>query len=519
MRKLSFERAILIVLILIVLISTSEAREKFITVHILKNPVSTGEVKPSTSFGFPSMVAAADNYYKAGDYEGAVKQYLTLTLQNTLSNQQKIHVYFRLGLCQYNLKKYDLAFDNFIKVTILNPNDSLAYNNAAVSAYEAKNLKKAIEMQQKALDTLAAVEYYYNMARMLEDNGEYDLAAKNFLAVAQGEQNISKIQHIDPVRVKEKAARLLPKQESMGYETLENIFIALKINDNRELLLVHENEMQLKKSDFIIRVENNKDFNNIVAEYDREDNDPYSLISSLVWTVYKEGKAIYKDNGEKMSYGVKDSGNYEVKLSIKYSGNKEIIVPKTVRIKEDSGTIDDNDKDKVEVIPTESQENRTYVHAIYEQLFESEFKVSSYGYTDKYNVVWGKDGGIETEYNTSLAVDKLTSLVVRNISNREGGLWASFDSLLDTENIKGKTVLVSFYARGISDNVELDISVRVKSNNMIASTNGVLNLPFKFKQKTMDIYIPEDAESFTLSIKASPNKEFNIDAFTIVVLE
>ncbi|MDF2533103.1 MAG: hypothetical protein K0Q65_2684, partial [Clostridia bacterium] len=113
MKKITFERAVLAVFILIILISTSSTTLKYINRGINKISKASKAPVASTntngSLGFPTLLMNANNLYKEGDFEGAADKYLALALNNALSLEQKAHVYFRLGICQYKLKKYDLA--------------------------------------------------------------------------------------------------------------------------------------------------------------------------------------------------------------------------------------------------------------------------------------------------------------------------------------------------------------------------------------------------------------------------
>ncbi len=514
MRKLTFERAILIVLIAIIFISTTEIREKFIDRYRNKDISYSEETQSGKNQGFPTMFLTADKLYNEGNYEAAINEYLTLTLNTVLSIEQKSRANFRLGICQYNLKSYKLAFDSFVKASSFNPSDSIIYNNAAVSAYNAKDIESAIEYQTKALEILPAVEYYYNLARMYEDDEQYELAVINYLTVAKAEQNLTETDKIDPVRIKEKIARLMPNSQS---PVVSNVLRVYKLKNTMDkVLTVGENEMQLKQGDFIVKVENQKLTKNIIAEYDRKKYDPYNLITEMLWTIYRDGKQIYKRSSDKISLNTAQGGNYEVKLNIKYNGNKENISSKIVRINNNESTIDIGKQDEITVKPPISVNTRTYEYAVYEQLFENNFDIKNNGYTDRFNVVWGKDVRVETQPNKKLAMDKVTSLIVDNQSNTDAGLWINLDSLLKEETIKGKTINISFYARAITDNADLNISVRVKSNNMIATTPKKFSLAFQFEQKSISIYIPEDASGFTLSIKTNSLEKFNIDRFVIV---
>lgn len=514
MKKITFERAILIVFLLIIIISTSETTGKFIDRYIksFNEPIVTSE--PSLNPGFPTMLMNADDLYKEGDYEAAADEYLAMTLNNTLSLEQKIHAYFRLGICQFNLKKYDMATNSFTKVTSLDPDDSIAYNNAAVSAYRSKDMVKALELQKKALNIFPAVEYYYNLARMYEDNEEYRLAANNFFVVVKGEQNITEIERIDPVRVKEKVAGLQSGVQSSTIEAVNNVLIALRIKDTRDIFTINDNEMKLKQGDFIVQVANLKNAKNIVAEYDRIKYDPYGLITELLWTVYKDGNVIYKKSSDKISVNASAGGNYEVKLNIKYNGNEEMASSKTVRIEENKSTIDNGTHNEVVASPTK-EKTKYYSDSLYEQLFESDFKISIAGYRDNSGVLWGKDQGVSISQNNKLAADQSYSLKVKNNIDKDAGIWINLDSVLKNEPIKGKAIRISFFASKITDNAEIFVNARVKTNNMIATTKEKFSIPAKFRRNSMTIYIPEDAGGLTVSIKTIANEQFNIDGFTL----
>jgi tetratricopeptide (TPR) repeat protein len=519
-RKLTFERAVVVVFALIILISTSDMINKFYYKYIDTYLTKNGEYNIGNSTdrvtGMPNALAKANELFKTGEYEEAANEYLAVTMGNTLSIEQKSHAYFNLGVCNYHLNNYDLALDSFERAIVINPSDSLAYNNAAVSAYRSRDLIKAIQMQQKALAIKPAVEYYYNLARMYEDNEQYDMAAENYLQVAIGERNLSRTERIDPVRVKERIARLMPRNQFNGGTVNNTFLIAYKLNDTRDVFTINENEMEIKETDFIVQIEDKGSAKNIVVEYDKQKNDPYNLISQLVWTIYKDGKQIYMKNGEKIVTSVRAAGNYEIKLSIKQSGNKEIIATKNVNIQESQATIDKVVNEEIIIKPTPIEDSKLYSFAVYEQLFENDFNISNNGYTDKYNVVWGKDEGAITSLNKKLAVDKAGSLNISNSSQYDAGLWVNLDSLLYDSDIRGKSVSISFYGREIAENSIVNVSVRVNSNNVIATSQKDFKFPFKFSSQSIRVYIPEDATGFTISIKTRSGGEFNIDAFTIV---
>lgn len=516
MRKLTFEKAVLIVFILIILISTSEITSKYLAraVNAFKEPTTSLSegIKPS----FPTMLMTADRLYREGNYKEAATEYLTQTLNTALRIEQKTYAHFRLGICQFILKNYDLAYQSFNNVITATPNDSIAYNNAAVSAYYAGDIEKAIELEKKALQLMPIVEYYYNLARMYEDSEKYELAANNYLIVAVGEQNITKVQNIDPVRVKEKVAKLLPKATAPAGSTADKVLIALPLRNNTDALVIEDNEMTLKTNEFIVKVDNQKNTKNITALYNRTKNDPYGLISELVWTVYKDGKQINKKiSSNSINIEANTGGNYQVRLNIKANG-KELQSIKDVSIKENNSTINDGGKGDIITKPPVAQPSKYYFNSLYEQLFESDYKVNFSNFTDKHGIVWGKDSGVRLSLNKKYVRDRESSLVVNNTSDKDAGIWINLDSLLKEANIKGKIIYINFYGRKITENAEVFVSARVKTKEMIATTRGSKpELGNQFEYKSIRVYIPEDATGITVSIKTIANEQFNIDGFTI----
>lgn len=520
MRKLTFERAILIVLLAIIFIQTTEIREKFtdkiIDKYIKKDISYNTEAQPGKNQGFPTMFITADNLYNEGDYEGAVKEYLTLTLNNALSIEQRSRANFRLGICQYKLKSYQLAFESFMKASSLSPNDSIIYNNAAVSAYRANDMENAIKYQTKALDIFPVVEYYYNLARIYEDNEQYELAIDNYLLVAKAEQNLTKTDKIDPVRIKEKIVRLLSNNQN---SVANNVLIAYKLKNNmNEILTINDNEMQIKPGDFMVKVENQKTTKSIIAEYDKKKYDPYNLITEVLWTVYKDGKQIYKKSSNKISFNTAQTGDYEIKLSIKYNGNKEMTSRKKVNIKNNQSTIGTViSQDEVVVKPPlTNKPTKTYEYAIYEQLFESDFDISNRSYTDKYNVVWGKDQEVIAGLMYNETMDKKSALFISNPNNNNAGLWINLDSYIKASDIPGKKIRISFYTKKMTETTVLDIKARLKMGNSYINIPISYELQDKWEQKSIYINTPQDMEGLTISITTKPNQAFKMDGFIIV---
>lgn len=527
MRNLTFERAVLIVLVLIILVSTSGATIEYIGTGIESisktfsdeegPPPSNG---PAQTIGFPTVLKPADDLYNLGDYEGAASAYLALTINNTLSKEQKAHSFFRLGLSQYNIGNYKLASEYFTKVGSFDPRNSVAFNNAAVAAYKAEDLPRAIELQIKALTIWPAVEYYYNLARMYEDSEEYDLAVTNYNVVAIAEDNLSLADRIDPVRVKEKLTRLESSQQVNVDPSAYSGIRALQLIAARDVLTVNENEMQLKPGDFELAIQNLKSSKNLIAKYDRTKLDPYKLITEVLWTVFKDGSEVFSKKGDKISYNAKSGGDYEIKLSVKYNGNKNMLLSKTVHIEENKSPViieKPSEEDVLIVeIPTSTRIDKTYEYAAYEQLFEEDFNLDTKSYSDQYGVIWGKDD-VQTQIVRKSVIDKRHSLEVTNTGISDGGIWANFDTFLGKQNLKNSSVRISFFARSVSTNADLNLMVRIKSGESILNVPQKINLESKMEENSLYLSLPSDTQGLTITISTKPTQSFRIDGFRIMI--
>jgi tetratricopeptide (TPR) repeat protein len=467
-RKLTFEGAVLMVFVLIILISTSDITGKYIDItgrsidRLLKRnaePRVVTEVAPS--YSFPSMLVDA-------------------------------------------------------KIFSITAADATVYNNAAVSAYRAGKPAQAVQLQQKALALVPAVEFYYNLGRMYEDDGDYKNAVNNYLVVANAERNLVKVDRIDPVRVKEKISRLTAKIKST--KSSEGVLFTVPLKDAREILTISENELQLKAGDFTVDVAGRNTIKDIKAKYNSEKYDPYNLITELLWTVYKDGRKVFTQKGEALSYQTSEAGKYEIGLNIKYDGYKEKVSSKTVEIKGRSATVADKSPavDTVSPGSTPSKTGmRTYEYALYEQLFESDYSLSS-AFRDALNVTWGKDENISLSFNKKLMMDKASSLVVRNNSDIQGGIWTNLDSFIKKEDVRGKNIKIRFHARKVTENGNLNMLVRIMAEDQIEIYQEIYKLNFKWQENTYDLYLPVRATGLTISIKTSPDQEFNIDSFLIL---
>ncbi|HYF84148.1 MAG TPA: tetratricopeptide repeat protein [Clostridia bacterium] len=507
--KLNFEKTAIFVLILILCISTANIYSQFISTFIDRRDKNEIHTSITPNFSFPGMLLKVDQLYKESMYKEAQNEYLKLTSKPDLSPQQKATVYFKLGVCNYKLEEYDKARDSFLKAAEYNSNDPVAYNNAAVCSFYLNEMGKAEELQKRAIATLQVVEYYYNLARIYEASGRYIDAAKYYTAVVRGEENITIDDSIDPVRIKNKLMKLL-SDLSNAEEFSKDLMIALRLKDTREVFVIADTDMDIKDKNFQWRIQNENGINKLYCSYDREKSDPYNLIDSLQWTVSSGGRAVFTGKKDDFSLSLGAGDNYIVYLDIDYDSNRQ--ARSYVDVTRNNGMYSN---------PTTNPSNakcKYYEFAAYEQVFEKNFKISSNGYVDRFNAKWGKDN-IETKVMDKDFIDAQSALYIKNTTGKNAGIWADLSSLLNDKQLKGRTIGIKFYARKISSNADLDVSIRTKTGKVYnKNTPREYELDYKWKRFGVDVLIPENADGLTISFRTNPGEEIKIDGFIISIV-
>ena len=517
MFKLNFEKTVLFVLILIILISTVNIYDQY-----FKNDDIYGEDGATGNFeqsdlpfvtGVPTTLFKADKLYEEQDYGAAAKEYGRLITEDKLSTpQQKSIANFKLGMSYYRLKDYNIAMSSFINCLQYNSNDAVVYNNSAICAFYLKDYKKAAEYQQKALAVSPTVEYYYNMGRIYETITDYANAAKYYAGVVKGEENLTYSSYIDPVNIKGKFNKLV-QNEKEKEDLYKQITIALKQTDMREILILEDRNMNIKSYDFECRIYYTNGVKKLACKYDIEKNDPYGLINSLSWEVRSNGTVISKSSKNSFTMNISGSKDYVIELYINYgNGNIKYSYQK---IDQDQvvnkGTIDRNDGKEKEDINCKS-----YTFASYEQLFENDFKLGSSGYRDRFSVDWGKDN-VDTKIIDEISVDGKSSLYIENNSDSLSGIWANLNSLIKTKNLGGKKIGIKFYGRKVTENGKITVRVRTKANNMYDYAYNIFKLDYVWSQVGLDVDIPVDCQGFTLSMDLDSMEAVEIDGLIVYV--
>ncbi len=526
MFKLNFEKTAIFVLILILCISTANIYSQFFSMYFDRRAQNEVHTSVAPNLSFPVILLKADQLYKQGMYKEeqdmykeaqdmykeAQSEYLRLTSMPDLSQQQKATVHFKLGLCNYRLEKYDIARDSFLKSAEYNTNDPVAYNNAAVSSFYLNELAEAEKLQRKAIGSLSVIEYHYNLARIYEASGRYMESAKYFTAVVRGEENLTRDDRIDPVRIKNKVMKLLTNL-SNAEEISKELVIALRLRETREVFIIDDADMDIKDRNFKWRVQKENGIERLYCSYDREKSDPYNLIDSLQWTVASGGKTVYTGKKDEFSLSLVGGSNYFVYLDINYNTNKQ--AKSYADIKSSSGMYSSNTKP---IINPSNEKCKYYEYAVYEQVFEKNFRISENGYVDRFNALWGKDD-IETVVMDKDFIDAQGALYIKNNSGRRAGIWADLSSLINDKKLKGKTIGIKFYARKITANAGLNVSIRTKLGKDIKNTPKRFQLEYKWKQFSVDVPIPENADGLTMSFRTDSGEEVKIDGFIITIVK
>lgn len=521
MFKLNFEKTAIFVLILIICISAADIFRQFFSMsHNDREPYKV-DSSITKNISFPASLLKADQLFKQGLYEDAQEEYFKLTNMPSLSQQQKAVVHFKLGVCNYRLKKFDIARNSFLKSAEFNINDPVAYNNAAVCSFYLNDMEKAEELQNMAVESLPVIEYYYNLARIYETWGRYGDSVKYFTAVARAEENITIEDRIDPVRIKNKVIRLTKSSDNID-KLVNELMIALRLKDAREVFIIEDADMDIKGKNFKWDIVRENGTNRLFCSYDREKYDPYNLIDSLEWTVLSGGKTVFTGKKDNFSIRINQDSDYIVYLNIDYDSNKMA----TSYFNVQRGNSYVNGGQGVAVTPPVTRpvttpstvKTKYYEYAIYEQVFEKDFVMSEKGHVDRFNTVWGKDD-IITRKSDKDFIDAQNALYFKNTSDKRAGIWADLSSLINDKKLKNKTVRVKFYAKKDSKEAMLHVGIKTKLGRSYKNMVKRYQLDDKWQQFDFNLSIPENADGLTMSFKTGVWQEVKMDGFTITIVK
>ena len=204
-----------------------------------------------------NILNSANDYFEKGNYIYAKQIYESLL--NKIKNKK---IYYNLGICLYNLKKYDEAIIIFKKVILLDPSFKDTYNNMGICYKNLKQYDKAIEHYKKAIDLdKNFVEVYYNWGICLDNLKKYDDAIILYNKVVQLRPTY--------VNVYNNLGQILYKLNKYN-EAIKNYNIAIQLNPNFYITYYNVGLLNLKKKDFIKGFEYNEyrliiDYMNIIT--------------------------------------------------------------------------------------------------------------------------------------------------------------------------------------------------------------------------------------------------------------
>ncbi len=245
--------------------------------------------------------------------------------------------------------------------------------------------------------------------------------------------------------------------------------------------------------------------------YDREKNDPYHLINEVSWKVVSGSNVLFSGRSNSFSMEVFENNNYMITLSIKYKGSKIKERQSNIAVTKDGF----KESKGGETLKPNQQYTKIYEYAVYEQLFDKYFKLTTKGYYDRFNVLWAKDNITSTIMTVDFR-DSGTSLYLENKLDYDGGIRANLTPLLNDKGLKDKTVRVRFWARKITSKENMEVVIRAGKETY---SFDKLDLQYKWKQLNMEFYVPGDANNFTFSLKIKPEEQIKIDGFIVMIVK
>jgi hypothetical protein len=114
-------------------------------------------------------------------------------------------------------------------------------------------------------------------------------------------------------------------------------------------------------------------------------------------------------------------------------------------------------------------------------------------------------------------VDTGSSLKILNYSSANSGVIVDLTGLLENRAIKGKTITLKIYAKGVIEDSKLYAVANIKSKSAnIKKENSVTLDEDKWKGiELLKLDIPANVQELTLDIATEHNGEIMIDAFTM----
>ena len=270
--------------------------------------------------------------------------------------------------------------------------------------------------------------------------------------------------------------------------------------------------MDIKDINFDIKVSGDE-AKLLACTYHIKENDPYNLIKSVSWKIEKDNTVIYRSKKDSIRINVEQGRAYSIHLTVEYKGNKT--KERTTQILITPTGYKTNFKSS-EIVRTEDQKAKWYNSAIYEQVFEPSFKISTKGYYDRFNVVWRKNLNSKIELMEKDVMDTGGALYIVNESEKPAGIEANLSALINDKKLKGKTISIKFWARKITSKENLKVVMRVDNKQFPFDD---FDLIYRWKQFSMNVKVPEECKGLTFALTIGQDEEIKIDGFIITVLD
>ncbi|MDH5508998.1 MAG: penicillin-binding protein activator [Nitrospinota bacterium] len=181
MRKIKVAAALVAAVMVVSCVSTTRGPRTSDSPPVL-SPTPQGGEGASTIYG------QAEDAYASGNYEQAAQTYMRFIASSAPTHPLADNAYFKIGMCWFEMKRYDDALYFFNTVMNRFPgseNRAEALVNSAISIYHLKDLEGAEKVFDQAMnsetrpDTKAYILFY--KGAIAEKRENYNLAARFYI--------------------------------------------------------------------------------------------------------------------------------------------------------------------------------------------------------------------------------------------------------------------------------------------------------------------------------------------------
>lgn len=174
----------------------------------------------------------AESYFELRKYELAIEQYrLSLTLDSTVSN-----AYMGRGRSYYALGKYEQAEADFIQLLSFYKENYYALNAVGLSQYGQGEFDSALTYFEKAVALSGTNHYTYNLAMASFKSGQFENALQHFASLQAANKysikyNVGYTQSLIALKKYQEAKLWIDESLKGNPMVREYLVLALEIND------------------------------------------------------------------------------------------------------------------------------------------------------------------------------------------------------------------------------------------------------------------------------------------------